>query len=68
MFLPTVPFASEPRRIDIESTEELLATGAEPIAVACAFCMTMMSDRVKAEASEVPVLDIAEGVAGQMAH
>ena len=55
------------KRINIERTEELLATGAEAIAVACPFCMTMISDGVKANASEVPVFDIAEVVAGQLA-
>jgi Fe-S oxidoreductase len=55
------------KRINIERTEELLATGAETIAVACPFCMTMISDGVKAAESEVPVLDIAEVVAGQLA-
>ena len=42
------------------------ATGAETIAVACPFCMTMMTDGVKASGSEVPVLDISEVVAAQM--
>ncbi|HKO16117.1 MAG TPA: (Fe-S)-binding protein [Gemmatimonadaceae bacterium] len=54
------------KRINIERTEELLATGADAIAVACPFCMTMMSDGVKAKEAAVPVLDIAEVVAGQM--
>jgi Fe-S oxidoreductase len=54
------------KRINIERTEELLATGADTIAVACPFCMTMMSDGVKAKESSVPVLDIAEVVAGQL--
>jgi Fe-S oxidoreductase len=54
------------KRINVERTEELLATGAEAIAVACPFCMTMISDGVKAVQSEVPVMDIAEVVAGQL--
>jgi Fe-S oxidoreductase len=54
------------KRINIERTEELLATGADAIAVACPFCMTMISDGVNAVQSQVPVLDIAEVVAGQM--
>ncbi|HEV7990511.1 MAG TPA: (Fe-S)-binding protein [Gemmatimonadaceae bacterium] len=56
------------KRINVERTEELLATGADTIAVACPFCMTMMSDGVKASGSEVPVLDISEVVAGQLAY
>ncbi|MBX6330866.1 MAG: 4Fe-4S dicluster domain-containing protein [Gemmatimonadaceae bacterium] len=55
------------KRINIERTEELLATGADAIAVACPFCMTMMSDGLKAKESEVPVYDIAEVVASQLA-
>jgi len=54
------------KRINIERTEELLSTGADTIAVACPFCMTMISDGVKAAAADVPVLDIAEVVAGQL--
>jgi Fe-S oxidoreductase/nitrate reductase gamma subunit len=56
----------EGKRINIERTEELLATGADAIAVACPFCMTMMTDGVKANGSEVPVFDISEVVAGQL--
>ena len=55
------------KRINVERTEELLATGADAIAVACPFCMTMMSDGVKAKDANVPVLDVAEVVAGRLA-
>jgi Fe-S oxidoreductase len=50
------------KRINIERSEEAIATGASTIASACPFCMTMMNDGVKAkEASEkVQVKDIAE--------
>jgi Fe-S oxidoreductase len=54
------------KRINTERTEELLATGADAIAVACPFCMTMMTDGVKANGADVPVYDIAEVVAGQL--
>lgn len=54
------------KRINIERTEELLATGADALAVACPFCMTMISDGVKAKGKQVEVLDIAEVVAGQV--
>jgi Fe-S oxidoreductase len=55
------------KRINVERTEELLATGADEIAVACPFCMTMVTDGLKAKESSVPVRDIAEVVAGQLA-
>lgn len=53
---------TEGKRINIERTEEALATGSSVVASACPFCMTMLSDGVKAkEASEtVKVKDIAE--------
>src|SRR5688572_23200324 len=51
--------------INVERTEEALATGATTIAVACPFCMTMMSDGVKNKNREhdVQVKDIAELIA-----
>jgi heterodisulfide reductase subunit D len=51
--------------INIDRTEEALATGAETIAVACPFCMTMMSDGVKNKEKEssVKVRDLAELIA-----
>ena len=57
----------EGKRINVERTEELLATGADEIAVACPFCMTMMTDGLKAKESSVPVRDIAEVVAARLA-
>jgi len=57
----------EGKRINIERTEELIATGAGTIAVACPFCMTMMTDGVTALGSDVVVQDISEVVAAQLA-
>ena len=54
------------KRINVERTEELLATGADALAVACPFCMTMISDGAKSLGSDVPVYDIAEVVAGRL--
>jgi Fe-S oxidoreductase/nitrate reductase gamma subunit len=56
----------EGKRINVERTEELLATGANALAVACPFCMTMISDGAKSLGADVPVYDIAEVVAGQL--
>ena len=54
------------KRINIERTEELLATGADTLAVACPFCLTMISDGARALGSEAPVQDIAELVATRL--
>ncbi|KAA0206334.1 MAG: 4Fe-4S dicluster domain-containing protein [Gemmatimonadaceae bacterium] len=54
------------KRINVERTEELLATGADRLAVACPFCLTMVSDGARTLGSEVPVLDIAEVVAERL--
>lgn len=50
------------KRINMERTEEALGTGAEIIAVNCPFCLTMMSDGVKAKErqEQVMVVDLAE--------
>lgn len=56
------------KRINIERTDEALATGASIIAAACPFCNTMMTDGVKNREQEnsVAVLDIAELIAASM--
>jgi Fe-S oxidoreductase len=54
--------------INIERTEEALATGAQAIAVGCPFCLTMMTDGIKNKEreAEVKVYDLAEMVAKEM--
>jgi Fe-S oxidoreductase len=56
---------TEGKRVNIERTEELLATGAQNIALNCPFCMTMLTDGVKEKdlIDSVSVLDIAEIIA-----
>ena len=54
------------KRINVERTEELLATGADTLAVACPFCLTMISDGARALGSDAPVQDIAELVAARL--
>lgn len=53
---------TEGQRINVNRTEEALGTGADTIASACPFCMTMMTDGVKSfeKQDDVGVKDIAE--------
>jgi Fe-S oxidoreductase len=50
------------KKVNIERTEEALATGADRIAVACPFCYVMLDDGVKEKGRDetVKVQDIAE--------
>lgn len=50
------------KEINVERTEEALATGAEVVVVNCPFCMTMLRDGTKhfGKENEVQVLDISE--------
>ncbi len=50
------------KEINIERTEEALTHNPDVIAVACPFCMTMITDgvKLKEKESQVQVLDIAE--------
>jgi Fe-S oxidoreductase len=54
------------KRINAERKEELVATGADTVAVACPFCMTMLGDAGKGTEGYVPVVDIAELVAARL--
>jgi Fe-S oxidoreductase len=48
-------------RVNVVRTNELLATGAKTIAANCPFCLTMLTDGVKAsEKSNVAVQDVSE--------
>ena len=53
------------KEVNIERTEEALETQADTIAVACPFCMTMMSDGIKNKEKKgsVQVQDLAELIA-----
>jgi Fe-S oxidoreductase len=52
----------EGKRINVERTEEALATGATTIGTGCPFCLTMLADGVKEKAPSTPVevRDVAE--------
>jgi len=53
---------TEGKKVYLERTEEALETGAETIASACPFCMTMLTDGVKdkEKGEEVKIKDLAE--------
>jgi Fe-S oxidoreductase/nitrate reductase gamma subunit len=57
-------FVEEPptQRVNRERARQALETGADLVAVACPFCMTMMEDGINAEKGErdVRVMDVAE--------
>jgi Fe-S oxidoreductase len=50
------------KRVNMERTEEALATGADIISTACPFCMIMLDDAVKAsgKGDDVSVMDISQ--------
>ena len=56
------------KRVNVERTEQALATGARTVAVGCPFCMTMMTDGTKALDAEarLQVKDVAELVAERL--
>ncbi len=53
---------TEGKRVNVERTEEALATGATTIAAACPFCMTMLNDGIKAKekSDDIKVKDVSE--------
>jgi Fe-S oxidoreductase len=54
------------KRINVERTDEALATGAASLGVACPYCMIMLDDGVKARGEEMRVLDVAQVVAASI--
>ena len=50
----------EGRRMNAMRTEQAVATGAEAVATACPFCLSMFEDGLAASDAEMPVRDIAE--------
>ena len=57
-------FVDEPasQRVNQERAREAIETGADVLAVACPFCMTMMEDGINARKGErdVKVMDVSE--------
>ena len=49
------------KRVNIDRTDEALATGADVVSTACPYCMIMLDDAVKASGREdVAVMDVAQ--------
>ncbi len=57
-------------RVNNNRADEILATGAEAVAVACPFCTIMVTDGVKARNAEdrIQILDVAEVIAKSIAR
>jgi Fe-S oxidoreductase len=53
-------------RVSAVRVTEARATGAQTMAVACPFCMIMLTDAVKADGEPIKVVDVAEIVAEQI--
>ncbi len=55
-------------RVNVNRAQEAIATGASTVATACPFCMTMLTDGVKAEGKgdQIVVRDMAEIVADSL--
>ena len=51
------------QRVSANRFREAMATGKNTLAVACPFCMVMLTDAAKAEKSDMQVKDVAEIVA-----
>lgn len=48
------------KRINVARAEQARETGCEAVAVACAYCLTMLDDGLKDLGADVPVKDVAE--------
>ena len=58
----------EGKRINLERTDEALATGADVVSTACPYCLIMLDDAVKERGrdEDVKVLDVAQLLEGSM--
>jgi Fe-S oxidoreductase len=51
------------KRVNIERTEEAIATGADTMGVACPYCLIMLDDGAKSKGEPIQVLDVAQVIA-----
>ena len=50
------------KRVNMERTEEAIATGADSMGVACPYCLIMLDDGAKAKGEAIKVVDVANVV------
>ncbi len=53
-------------RINVERTDEVVATGADSLGVACPYCLIMLDDGAKVRGGELRVVDVAQVVAASL--
>jgi hypothetical protein len=58
--------SSDRTRVNVQRLDQLLAAAPDTIAVACPYCPVMLRDAAKARGAQVPILDVAEIVAGRL--
>jgi Fe-S oxidoreductase len=54
------------KRVNMERTDEAVATGADIMGVACPYCLVMLDDGAKAKGSDMQVLDVAQVLANSV--
>ena len=54
------------RRINVERTDEAVATGIQTMGVACPYCLIMLDDGTKARGTDLKVLDVAQVLEASM--
>ncbi len=54
------------KRVNVHRSDMAIAAGGDAVVVNCPFCMTMLSDGLKARDNETPTLDLAEVVAASL--
>jgi Fe-S oxidoreductase len=54
------------KRVNLERTDEALATGADVVGTACPYCLIMLDDGQRARGGRTKVLDLAQVLAGSV--
>jgi Fe-S oxidoreductase len=54
------------KRVNVHRSDMAIAAGGDAVVVNCPFCMTMISDGLKARDNEMQTVDLAEVVAASL--